>query len=259
MTYIPISAAIITYNEAHILAKTLASLQDVVDEIVILDSGSTDDTRAIASRYNVSWHEQPFLGFGAQKNKAISYTQHDWVLCIDADEVLSEQLRDAIKTLKDGSINSFAGYSFPLLNNYLGGWIKHGGWYPDNKPRLFNKNLGAWSLDEVHEKWVFQSTVDVMQTLPYDLHHYTITSYDQHLDKIRKYASLSAQKAISQGKNCSSLKARWAPKWFFFNRYYLRMGFLDGYEGYLFNKMQAIEKFIKYTKIHLHYKVKPLS
>lgn len=256
MTYIPISATIITYNEAHILERTLQSLDGVVDEIVILDSGSTDNTKAIAARYNVKWHEQPFAGFGAQKNAAISYASHDWVLCIDADEVLSPKLQYAIKTLKDGSINSFSGYSFSLLNNYLGGWIKHGGWYPDNKPRLFNKNWGAWSLDDVHEKWQFHSTVDVMQTLPYDLHHYTITSYEQHIEKIRKYASLSAQKAIQKGKTCSAFKARWAPQWFFFNKYYLRLGFLDGYEGYLFNKMQAMEKFIKYTKIHLHSKSK---
>lgn len=244
-----LSAVIITYNEERILEKCLQALTGIVDEIVILDSGSTDNTLKIAHKYNCLVHQQTFAGFGKQKNDVIALANNDWVLALDADEIVSDVLREELIELKNQGFGTRKAYSFPLLNNYLGRFIRHGGWYPDHKPRLFNRQYGAWSAVDIHESWQFSDPNMEFGRLNGDLWHFTIADFTHHMQKIEKYTTLSAKRANQLGKKCSWLKLVLAPKWFFVNRYILRLGFLDGYCGYVFCKMASFEKWLKYAKI----------
>lgn len=245
-----LSAVIITYNEAANIQRCIEAVKAVADDILVVDSFSKDDTVNIAKSFGARTLTHHFEGYGQQKNFAIENALYDWVICIDADEVLSENLQQEIIQLKSGNkIDDYAAYKFPLLNNYCGKWIKYGGWYPDPKPRLFNRTKGKWQHGNIHEYWAFNNSEYKYGLLKNNLHHYTITSLAQHLVKINTYSELSAEMANKKGKKCNLLQLYFGPKWFFFNRYILRLGFLDGYYGYVFCKMAAYEKWVKYAKI----------
>ncbi len=245
-----LSVVIITYNESANIQRCIEAAQSVADDILVVDSFSADNTVDIATNLGARTLTHTFEGYGQQKNYAIDNALYDWVICIDADEVLSPALQEEINQLKAGNeIDNYAAYKFPLLNNYCGKWIRNGGWYPDPKPRLFNRTKGKWQHGNIHEYWAFNSGDSQYGILKNDLHHYTITSIAQHIVKINTYSELSADMAHKMGKKCSLFKLFFAPKWFFFNRYFLRLGFLDGYYGYVFCKLAAYEKWIKYAKI----------
>lgn len=247
-----LSVVIITYNESKMIAACIESAQAVADEVIVLDSFSTDDTQQIAESLGARVLKQQFAGYGQQKNDAIVYATHNWVLSIDADEILTPSLVIEINQLKNKGFEKDA-YELARLNNYLGTWLKNGGWYPDAKIRLFNKTMGAWKNLSVHEYWKPNNSNIKVGRLHNHMLHYTMSDMTQHLSKIEKYSELSAVYAHSKGKTCSWFKLVLGSKWFFFQRYVLKLGFLDGYNGYLFCKMATFEKWLKYAKIrNLH-------
>lgn len=245
---LPLSVVIITLNEARNIGRCLESVRRVADEVVVLDSCSTDETAAIAASHGARVVLQPFLGYVAQKNKAVDCAAHDWVLSLDADEALSPELEASLLRFKAGQPDAPA-YRFNRLTNYCGSWIRHCGWYPDAKIRLFRKDAGAWVGENLHEAWEPHDARIQVNKLPGDLLHYSYYTLSDHFRQFEKFTEIAARTAVAAGKDCSILKVWAAPKWRFFQDYILKRGFLDGYPGYLVCKFSAVAAQLKYAKI----------
>lgn len=241
-----LSAVIISYNEEHNIGRCLQSLQGIADEIVLVDSASTDSTCAIAQEYGARIIQHPFEGFAAQKNFAAQCAQHDWVLSLDADEVLSEALKLAILAVKQEA--RFDAYMLKRKTNFCGSFIRHGSWYPDKQCRLWNKTKGSWQ-GLIHEKWRLHDTNAAYGLLDGDLLHYSFNSIADYIKMTDRYTSLSAEEAFAKGKNVGLLKLIFGPFIKFFQDYILRLGFLDGYAGFVAYRLAAQMAFIKYSKI----------
>ncbi len=251
-----ISATIIALNEERNLPRALESL-DCVDEVVVVDSGSTDGTMEIARRYGARVFSHPWPGYAAQKNYAAEQATHDWILSLDADEALSEALSAEIKKIKgsgaggrgpgDGDQGSAmpSGYRFPRLTQYLGRWILHGGWYPDYKLRLYNRSRGRWVGDYVHESVRVEGP---MVTLKAPLHHFTCSSLSEHVRTMDRYTTMAAKELRAGGYRAGLLRLWLAPPGAFFRTYLLEQGFRDGYHGFLIAAMAAWYVFLKYAK-----------
>lgn len=246
---IPLSVVVITFNEEKNLDRCLKSIQDIADEIVITDSFSTDKTLEIARKYNAKIIQQEFLGYGKQKNFATAAATHDWILSLDADEALMPELRKHIKQIKQNP--EFCAYEMPRLTSYCGQWIRHSGWYPDRQTRLYNRTKGSWVERKVHEYWSPEKN-EPMGLLKGDLLHYSFSSIGEHLQKIEKYSELSAREAVLKNKDVTIFKMLFSPFWHFFHEYFVRLGFLDGYYGYIICKLSAYSAFCKCTKIRLY-------
>ena len=249
---IQLSIIIITYNEERHIARCLDSVKDIADEIIVVDSYSTDATAAIARSYNAQVVEHKFDGYAEQKNFAATLTRHNWVLSLDADEVLTPELRSSLLAFKKAPQHNV--YNMPRLTNYCGKWIRHCGWYPDRQTRLYNKTKGKWEERKVHEFWKAYDAADVKGTLKGDLLHYSFSSVSEHLKKIEKYTELAAQAAVDQGKDASLLKIVCSPAWHFFTEYFIKLGFLDGFYGFMICRLSAYTAFIKYSKIRLYHR-----
>lgn len=245
---IQISVVLITLNESRNLARCLESVQGIADEVVVLDSFSTDDTVAIAERYGARVVQQKFAGYVVQKNDATALATHDWILSLDADEAPSAELRKSLLDFKE-STPEFEAYSFARLTNYCGAWIRHSGWYPDKKVRLFRKNAGAWVGENLHESWQLHDRNARYGHLKGDLLHYSYYTLSEHIRQFEKFTEIAARTAVANGKDCSILKIWLAPKWRFFQDYILKRGFLDGYPGYLVCRFSAVAAQLKYAKI----------
>ncbi len=241
-----LSVVVITLNEERNIARCLDSVKDLADEIFVVDSMSKDKTVSISEQYGARIILQPFLGHIEQKNFAAENAINDWVLSIDADEVVTDELKQHILSIKQNP--EYNGYSFPRLNNYCGKWIRHSGWYPDQKIRLFNRTKGMWKGENPHDRWTFHSDTDKEGKLKGDLLHYSFYTISDHIKKIEKYTDIAARKRVEKGKSYSILKIWFVPKWKFFIDYFIRLGFLDGYEGYLVCRLGAMESIIKYSK-----------
>lgn len=248
-----LSAVIITYNEEQNIGRCLQSLVGVADEILIVDSASTDKTCAIASQYGAQIIQHPFSGFAAQKNFAAQCAVHNLVLSLDADEVLSEELKAAIQSVK--SKEDFDAYFIKRRTNFCGKFIKHGSWYPDKQCRLWDKTKGDWQ-GTIHEKWRLFDLTKKYGTLSGDMLHYSFNSISDYLKMTDRYTSLSAEEALLKGKNVSLLKLIFGPKIKFLQDYIFRLGFLDGYAGYVAYRLAANMAFIKYSKIRTAFKNK---
>jgi glycosyltransferase involved in cell wall biosynthesis len=244
-----LSVVIITYNEERNLGRCLSSVSSIADEIIVVDSNSTDKTIQIAKEYGAIVIQQPFLGYGGQKNFANLQAKNDWILSLDADEALTPELKKGILAIKQNP--NFSAYKFSRLSNYCGKWIKHSGWYPDVKTRLYNRTKGAWESERIHEYWQLHNAGDI-GLIKGDLLHYTYYTISEHLRQIDKYTELAAIDAAEKGKDCSLLKIWLVPKWTFFTNYIVNLGFLDGYAGYLICKNSAYYTFIKYSKIRFY-------
>jgi len=232
----PLSACIIAFNEADRIGDCLASLA-FCDEILVVDSGSTDGTAELAARMGARVLLRPFDGFRSQKQFAVEQAAHDWVLCLDADERVSPELRDAIEAERRAGFARAAGYRFARLSEYFGRFLRHGNAYPDRKLRLFDRRRGGWRGDrEVHET----ATVDgAVATLRGDLLHLPFRSLEHQLDKSRRYARMMAEHAHARGRRASLAKLVLAPAWRFFRGYVLRGGFLDGRAGLVYAYVTA--------------------
>ncbi|MBA3830001.1 MAG: glycosyltransferase family 2 protein [Taibaiella sp.] len=242
-----ISVVIITLNEQKNIDRCLASVKNIADEIVIVDSYSKDDTLKIAASYGARIIMQDFLGYGAQKNFANQQASHNWILSLDADEALSTELRDSIIKVKVHP--EYDTYSLTRLTNYCGKWIRHCGWYPDKKVRLFDKTKGVWKGEKIHEYWEPKNDDSKIGELAGDLLHYSYYTVSDHIIQLEKFTDIAAREAVAQGKDCSIWKIVVGPFWNFFSNYIIRLGILDGAAGYLICKITAYATFVKYAKI----------
>ncbi len=242
----PLSAIIITYNEARNIARCLSALKGVADEVIVVDSFSLDETVAIATGMGARVIQHPFEGYGEQKIVAIAATQYDWILSLDADEELSQELRQSILAVKDKQEHD--AYSFNFLTNYCGRWIRHCGWYPNPKMRFWNKRMGYMKADKVHEGFELDGGTST-GFLKGDILHYSFPTISAHLKKVEQYSEIGARFDVARGKKVSFLKLWLAPKWTFLMLYLIRGGFLDGYYGYVVCKNSAFASFAKYLKI----------
>lgn len=242
-----ISAVIITKNEERNIGRCLESLQGVADEIVIVDSGSTDKTQEICARYVVRFVSQEWLGYGMQKNFANSLAENDMILSLDADEALSERLRESILEIKSRDEEKKTVYKVNRLTNYCGKWIRHCGWYPDAKVRLFNRKFAEWK-GEIHETLVYPEDTNAAR-LKGDLYHYSYYSIEEHIKQADKFTTLTAAAAFERGKKFYFIALLINPEWKFFKDFILKGGFLDGYYGYIVCKISAFATFLKYTKL----------
>lgn len=244
----PLSVVIITYNEEKNIARCMQSVTPVADEVIVLDSFSTDKTAATVQQLGGHLHQRAFTGYGSQKNAAALLACHDHILFLDADELLSERLCESILREKRQGFPQ-DGYLMNRLNNYCGQWIRHGSWYPDRKLRLAHRKKSAWSLDIVHESLVPDKDARI-GLLTGDLLHYTYSSFDDHVEKNNRYSRLSAQLLYEKGKKVTWLKFVINPFWAFLSSYFLRAGFLDGFNGFVIAVQIGHLTFLKYIKLH---------
>ncbi len=238
-----ISAAIITYNEERNLPRAIESLR-CCDEILVVDSGSTDRTVEIAQKFGARVLEANWRGYSGQKNFASDQAAHDWVLSIDADEALSEDLEGEIWQLKKNG-PAYDAYTVPRLAQYLGRWILHSGWYPDRKIRLFDRRKARWYGEYVHESVRSDGRVGELEG---NLLHYTCGSLSEHLKTMDRYTTLAAEEIAARRKPIGFRHLLFDPPWTFFKSYVLQRGFQDGVEGLAIANMAALYTFLKYAK-----------
>ncbi|MBS0431005.1 MAG: glycosyltransferase family 2 protein [Proteobacteria bacterium] len=231
-----ISACIIALNEADRIDACIESLA-FCDEIVVVDSGSTDGTREVAAARGARVLERGFDGYRAQKDFAVAQARHDWVLCLDADERVTAALRASIEAVRDGGFAGAAGYRFARCTEYFGAFLRRGNAYPDRVLRLFDRRHGGWrGAREIHE----HASVDgAVRTLAGDLEHRAYRSLDDQLARYRRYATMMAADMHARGRHAHLHNLVMNPFWRFLRGYVLRAGFLDGWRGFLFACMEA--------------------
>ncbi len=243
---IKISAVIITLNEEKKIGRCIDSLKDIADEVLVVDSYSTDRTKEICLAKGAVFMEHPFKDYVDQRRFALDNATHNYILAIDADEVVSEPLRVEIMKVKNHW--QADGYYFNRLNNYCGHWIHHGGWYPDQKLRLVDRTKGIWGGTNPHERFeIFQGTIT--KHLKGDLLHYSYSTISEHVNQANKFSSLGAQSSINKGRRSNVLKVIFFPLWRFVRNYFIKMGFLDGIYGLVIASINAHENFLKYAKM----------
>lgn len=236
-----ISAVIITYNEIKNIERCIDSLVSVCDEILIIDSFSTDGTVELAKSKGCKVHQLEWQGYSASKNRGNQLAMHDWILSLDADECLSPELQSSIaKSIKTQN----KVYSLQRITNYCGKWIKHSGWYPDVKPRLFHRDKCHWEGDFVHEK--LQCSAAETEVLQGKLLHYSYYSKDEFITREKKYAHLAA--ARDKDKGITYLGSVLSATNRFIRMYLLKLGILDGREGLEIALISARSKFWKFAE-----------
>ncbi len=240
---IKISACIITFNEEHNIGECLESLA-WVDEIIVIDSGSTDRTEEICKKNGARFFVHSFTGFRDQKNAALEKASNDWIISLDADERVTAGLREEILLLLEE--HRLDGYHIPRLNHYGHKLIKHSGWYPDNKIRLWRKSKGKWIGRNVHEKVEVNGRVGFCKN---GIVHFTFRSVSDHLKKIDLYSSLAARERANAGERFSLMKLLCKPPAKFIRSYMLKLGFLDGIEGIIIAMMSCSMKFLEEVKL----------
>lgn len=239
----PLSAVIIAQDAGPRLAACIAAL-DFCDEIVVVDSGSTDDTVALAEKAGARVIRSHWRGYGPQKQYAVTMATNDWVLCVDADECVSDELRASIIAVLPAPI--FNAYQFPRCNKFMGRYLKYGEGYPDWSLRLFDRRHAQWSDDPVHEKVATQTAVG---TLAGDLLHDSAESLESYLAKQNRYTTLAAQDALDAGKRTGIAQLLLSPMIRFIKFYFVRRGFLDGLPGLVHIVIGCQNSFAKYAKM----------
>ena len=241
----PISVAIIACNEEENLPGCLRSVA-FARQIVLVDSGSTDRTQRIAADFGCDVFNEPWRGFGPQKQFAVDQCREDWVLVLDADERLPAETADSIKKIVAGSNLVAAGYSFPRKNFFQDRWIRHAGWWPDRVIRLFQKGRGRLTQATVHESVTVDGPVELLDV---PIEHRTEGRLGPILRKIDRYSTLGARQAFSEGKRSTIWGAVLRAQFTFFQDYLFRGGFLDGRQGLTLAVTDAVNKFFKYAKL----------
>ena len=248
-----ISVTIITYNEEKNIRRCLESVKAIADEIIVIDSLSTDSTKAICETFGVTFIEQEFLGYIEQKNFAIQKANYDFILSIDADEALDKTLQQSILKIKQQGLQSDS-YKMNRCTNFCGKWIKHGTWYPDRKVRLFNKHKTKWAGVNPHDTTESLPNT-TQQFLQGDILHYSYNTLEEVIAQANKFTSIQAEAMYAQGKRASSINLFINPAVAFINGYILKAGFLDGFDGYILAKTIAYQTMMKYAKLlHLQKK-----
>jgi glycosyltransferase involved in cell wall biosynthesis len=248
MTKLPISVCIVASNETHRIRPALDSVKDWVAEIIVaIDNNVTDGTDQVAGAYGATVISQPWRNCADHRNFASGRATQPWLLAIDADEVISNELRDEIiAVFKDpGSRPPPAAYSFPRLSFFCGRWIRHGDWYPDRKVRLWRKETGQWEGDP-HEKLVLRGPVLPLRS---NLLHYSNESIDHILKKIGHFSTMFVRRCQAEKRRAGWLDLAVRPFWKFFRAYVLRRGFLDGWPGYFIAWMDAFSTVTRYAKV----------
>jgi glycosyltransferase involved in cell wall biosynthesis len=238
-----ITATIITLDEERNIARAIESLR-CCDEILILDSGSTDRTVELAENLGARIIEAGWRGYSGQKNWAAEQATYDWILSLDADEALSEALEAEIWNLKKSGPR-YDGYTMPRLPRYLGRWIMHSGWYPDRKIRLYDRRKARWVGDFVHESVLVDGRVGQLES---NILHFTCESLSEHVKTMERYTTLAAQEIAARKIPVPLWRVIIVPPWTFFNTYVLKLGFLDGREGLTIAYFAAFYAFLKYAK-----------
>ena len=238
-----ISATIITRDEERNLPRAIESLR-CADEILVVDSGSSDRTLEIAEKLGARVIDSPWPGYAKQKNFAAEKAENDWILSLDADESLSEALEAEIWHLKKGG-TEFDAYTMPRLARYLGRWIRHSGWYPDRKVRLYNRAKATWEGEYVHESVKVTGTVGHLEG---NLLHFTCDSLSEHIRTMDRYTTLAAEQLVASEQKVTWGRLILEPPWTFFNTYVVKAGYMDGVEGLAIANMAALYNFLKYAK-----------
>lgn len=241
---VKVSGIIITFNEEKNIARCLESLDGVCDEIVVVDSFSSDNTKSICERYDVRFIEHAFEGHIEQKNYAVGQSENQVVLSLDADEALSPELKTSILSIKENWQSK--AYKFNRYTNYCGKWIKHSGWYPDTKVRLWEKEIGAWGGTNPHDSVELEEDVKPIWVKG-DLFHYSYYTMEEHVLRSAKYAKISAKALYKQGKKASVLKMIGSAGFRFVQDYLFRGGFLDGFYGLVICGTSSHTTFLKYA------------
>jgi glycosyltransferase involved in cell wall biosynthesis len=246
-TRAPVSACIVACDEEDRIGPCLRSLA-WCDEVLVVDSHSSDRTRELAASHGARVIERDWPGYLAQKGFAVGEARHDWVLCLDADERVSEALRAELEALRDSGFAGAAGWRMPRLSSYLGRWIRHGSWYPDLQLRLFDRRHGRWAGRDLHERVRVDGAV---KTLRGPLLHPPYRDFADHLSTIDRYTSTAAAAMHREGR-----RSRWhhlllRPAWRFARFYLLERGFLEGWRGLLLAWMAAHYVRLKYVKLWL--------
>lgn len=242
-----ISACIITLNEEANLPRCLESIQDVVDEIIIVDSGSTDRTNFIATDFNARFIRNEWNGYVAQKNFAISKAKFNWVLSLDADEELSHELNESLSALKlNEHSEQVTGYEMSRVVQYQGSWIRFGDWYPDTLVRLFRKDSAQFAGGQVHERLEVQGTVKPIKG---EIIHHSFKDEADYLERMDHYSTLWAEQKKADGASASALSPYTHSLWRFFRSYLIKGGYKGGGLGFKLSKLQAREVFLKYSKL----------
>ena len=241
-----ISATIITYNEERNIARAIESLR-CCDEIIVVDSGSSDRTVDLAANLGAKIVESPWPGYAKQKNLAADRASNDWILSLDADEALSEALEAEIWHIKKNG-PKYDAYVMPRLAKYLGQWIFHSGWYPDRKVRLYHRDKATWKGDYVHESVHVNGTIGQLEGR---ILHYTCDSLSEHLRTLDRYTTLAAEQIVAQQRRVGWWHLAVDPLWTFVRTYFFKLGFLDGLEGLAIAYMAAFYNFLKYAKAKL--------
>lgn len=239
----PLSAVLITRNAAAQLEPCLASL-GFADEILVVDSGSTDASCEIAARHGARVLQQDWLGYGRQKRFAVTIARHDWVLCVDADERVSPELAASITAALAHPASTV--YRMPRRNRFLGRWLRHGEGYPDWSPRLFDRRSAQWSEDTVHEKVLYAATPGVLQG---DLLHESADTLESYMDKQNRYTTLAAQQLHDAGRDAGIAQLLLSPLARFVKFYLFRLGFLDGIAGLVHISIGCMNSYMKYAKL----------
>jgi glycosyltransferase involved in cell wall biosynthesis len=248
---VKISVTIITFNEEKNIARCIESVQGIADEIIVVDSFSTDRTKEICLSYGVKFFENSFKGMIDQKSYALQLATHNYILALDADESLSDELRHSVIAIKKNW--QADGYIFNRLTNYRGQWIKHSGWYPDRKLRLFDKRKAVWGGQNPHDRVIPISEAKILKAKG-DIIHYFCYNLEQHINQINRYTEIAKNEMKARGKKTSILAIVVKPPFRFFRTYFIKLGFLDGFNGFLIAGLSAYTVFLKYAKLYIAYK-----
>ena len=245
-----LSACIITYNEADRIEACLHSVS-FCDEVIVVDSHSTDSTRERALALGARVIERDWPGYRSQKQFAVDAASNDWVLCLDADERVSAPLRQEIERQREGGFTGPAGWSVPRITDYFGRFLRHGNAYPDRLIRLFDRRHGRWVGREIHENTAVDGPVG---RLDGHLEHFSYRDLSDHQARMQRYATLMADALYNSGKRGGLAKALINPQWRFLRGYILRLGFLDGWRGLVFALVEANYVRRKYLQLYVRSK-----
>lgn len=241
-----LSLVIITLNEEKNIQRCLESAKDIADEIIVVDSYSTDKTESICNNYNVRFLKHAFEGHIQQKNWALEQANHELILSLDADEALSESLKESILEVKNQAL--YDAYKMNRLTNYCGNWIHHGTWYPDTKMRLVKKAFAEWGGENPHDKLILKNKSGIKH-LKGDILHYSYYSIQGHIEQQENFSSIAAKAMFLRGKKAPLYKLAVNPLFSWFKDIVLRLGFLDGKSGFTIAWISAKSVYWKYSKL----------